>query len=210
MTTPREHPIIFNDESILAILSRRKFETRRVVNPQPVKRGFFWEWRGAGWSREDIGAPAMPCHSLATGPFGCRGHLLWVREAWRVCGVDNVDHAVTVQYRSDMSMVRFPLVDRWYSYIPKIGTRWRPSIHMPRWASRLTLRVVAVHIDRLQTITGSAAKLEGFSPTREKSPRMLFAEAWNRIYGPRGWPLESNPWVWVVNFRLESSARGNT
>ena len=77
--------------------------------------------------------------------------------------------------------------------------KWRPSIHMPRWASRITLEVIGVRIERLQSITYDDAIAEGWDPACGQGADDWFAELWGEINGPQSWT--TNPWVWVVEFR---------
>ncbi len=131
-------------------------------------------------------------------PYGKPGDRLWVRETWThedswCSGVDceqpsHVYHRATESYPDSM--------------------RWRPSIFMPRWASRIDLEVVSVRVERLQEIGEDDAKAEGVEPSRagqdERGPvktyRTGFVRAWDTINGKRA-PWVSNPWVWVVEFR---------
>lgn len=118
---------------------------------------------------------------------GCRygkpGDRLWVRETW---GWDDEDpSAVNPRYRATHSS----------------ADRWIPSIHMPRWASRITLKVESVRLERLQDISQKDAYSEGVTINDPDGcdPVMSFAELWESINGPGSW--EANPWVWVVQFK---------
>lgn len=85
------------------------------------------------------------------------------------------------------------------------GGRWRPSIHMPRWASRITLAVEHIRLEHVQDITEADARAEGVEPatiSRSFAYRDGFADLWDEINGPRGWGWVANPWVWAVTFRL--------
>lgn len=200
-------PILFNAPMIRALLAGEKTETRRVLKPQPhlVSDG------AATW----IGTDGKG-HVARYRP----GDRLWVRETWQEflaselppdrprslrgrfgipseCAKGNVSY---VTYRADGEMPPHPEMGE---------ARWRPSIHMPRWASRLTLLVREVRIERLQDITEDGARAEG---AREPSLRLLcpdlaqaawserqvFSRLWNHQYGPDAW--EANPWVTVTGF----------
>jgi hypothetical protein len=123
-------------------------------------------------------------------PYGAPGDLLWVRETW-------AGHASGVDYAAD-----FAAVSR-----PQAGP-WRPSIHMPRWASRITLRITDIRVERLQDISEDDARAEGAEPCTSTgwhgqnivvmTARELFAELWNKINGPGAW--NENPWVWAISF----------
>lgn len=121
-------------------------------------------------------------------PYGQPGDRLWVRETWAPvpsgpCRPDNpVMYAATVEK-------------------PHIWT-WKPSIHMPRWASRITLEVTGVRVERLQDISNADCWAEGMcddNNPEQKLNRRWFSELWESINGPGSW--EQNPWVWVVEFR---------
>ncbi len=158
--------------------------------------------------------PKWPC------PFGAPGDRLWVRERfspYRVpggcaCSIADATYAVLVDGTH---------VDRDGEITPGLatysegawdGVRWRPSIHMPRWASRIALEVTGVRVERLQAITEEDARAEGVDQgeggrlypsaraARALSYRAGFEHLWNAINGKRA-PWASNPWVWVVDFR---------
>lgn len=89
------------------------------------------------------------------------------------------------------------------------GPHWRPSIHMPRWASRITLRVTDVRVEMLQEITEAGCMAEGLAPMcnhdTEEDLRMAFTVLWDSIGAKRGHSWESNPWVWVVTFEATNA-----
>lgn len=154
-------------------------------------------------------------------PYGYAGDRLWVREAWRR-DIDKVNGARLVQYRADDAIVEAP---RTYFDLPSPG--WVPSIHMHRWASRITLQITGVRVERLQEISEADALAEGITSVRcdtwdrknfpewkdlfdaacaagEKpplgpSPAAAFHALWAEINGPDSWA--ANPWVWVVEFK---------
>ena len=120
--------------------------------------------------------------------FGAPGDLLWVRECW-------AQHESITIYRANEA----ELLPSWM--------KWTPSIHMPRWASRLTLRVTDVRVERVQDITPEDARAEGFDgdcpvgylPAYQAGPcRYHFASSWSDTYGAESWT--ANPWVWCVSF----------
>ena len=139
----KERPILFSGPMVRAILSGTKTQTRRVLKPQPYfdNRGLlWWEWsRSAGSASIDpVGQPSDEW--LKHCPYGAPGDVLWVRETWAPSDL------APVLYRADG---------------PVRNGRWRPSIHMPRWASRLSLRIKSVRVERLQDITEADAIAEG-------------------------------------------------
>jgi len=209
MTKPKEHPILFSNETVRAILDGRKTQTRRPLKPQPEtymgETGLQFEM--PGW-HGSLGVEKFAAHSS---PFGVPGDTLWVRECWAVY-VDEVDPTgKTLLYRADMSAfwdmrpyshrkleAEFnPLTDA----IPPYRPKWTPSIHMPRWASRIDLEVTAVRAERIQDISEADARAEGVdaipSAPAALTHRTSFARLWDAIYAKRGFDWDSNPWVWV-------------
>lgn len=212
----KERPILFSGEMVRAILGGRKTQTRRVVKPgrlwparlpvmgaSEIQPGY-WQLRsysGQAWAT-DIETSAtvigLPC------PYGLPGDRLWVREAWALVPVtayrcsDGVQQT-TCPTDSDTAAVYRAGWDRC-----RPG-RWRPSIHMPRWASRITLEVTGVRVERVQDITEADAQAEGVSPSprpcRGDSFIPMFAFLWDRLNAGRGAGWADNPWVWVVSFR---------
>jgi hypothetical protein len=210
---PKERPILFSAPMIRAILDGRKSQTRRAVKPQPELAQLL---TASGWSawHNERGRPLRY-------PYGQPGDRLWAREAW--CGREG--HALhgctgTYFYRADGEHQQGKQVG--FTYMLR-ERRWRPSIYMPRWASRITLEVTGVRVERLQAISEADAIAEGirlqpFHPDdgwplsqgftwREEDGRCaLFPSAcdayrdlWESINGPGSW--DANPFVWVVEFR---------
>jgi len=193
-----ERPILFSGEMVRAILAGTKTQTRRPVKPQPdVYQGYEATGDGdPGWCLEwpkmpEDGlfpGPAGPAFALANYcPFGAPGDRLWVRETFK-------DH-------SEIAPEERPVLYRADDPQPQDIT-WQPSIHMPRWASRLTLEVTGVRVERLQEISEEDARAEGCGIDTEfckSPPRVDFASTWERLYGLQSWI--DNPWVWVVEFR---------
>ena len=172
MTTTKERPILFSAPMVRAILAGRKTMTRRIVNPQPFvdrsAQGFnrvtWWPTHAkevcgvmspiAMW-RDDMPIEQTGAADIqAISPFPCKSRL-WVRETWG----DRGDYAHIGKLRSDR--VYYAADGK------KSGWKYRPSIYMPRWASRITLQVEAVRVERLQDITGQDVKAEGCEPDWE-------------------------------------------
>jgi hypothetical protein len=204
-----EKPILFSGPMVKAILDGRKTMTRRVLKPQPIwsdggsinDGGGQMDYIEPHWAREP---------KLAYAP----GDLLWVRETWaEACELDENDKPATdmrTYYRADgepFSRYLDPDTDEW-----REGIKWRPSIFMPRWASRISLRVTAVKVERLQDISEDDAKAEGifqtkagswsavedYSPLAGTSPVGGFYCLWTAINGEGAW--DANPWVMAVSF----------
>jgi hypothetical protein len=148
-------------------------------------------------------------------PYGAPGDHLWVKETWAYVGGDEYlyqrDPAAVAWREGYAEDVRFPLADRIGGYIP--GGRWRPPGHMPQWASRITLEVVDVRMERLHAITEEDAVREGVDTVSvAEVPRNGtlsrhedFAQLWEKQHGRGAWA--KNPWVWRVEFRrIEATA----
>lgn len=197
----KERPILFSGPMVRAILAGQKTQTRRLVRlPRGVDPDHWMPQQASGrpdefdalhWPGDD--AVTTPLRS----PYGAPGDLLWVRETW-----------AERQYRTDVDSPdesakseRTPAYAADWSGEP--AYRWRPSIHMPRWASRLSLEVVSIRVERLQEINEEDAKAEGVAlPPNDASAkfRSSFQLLWDSINGKRA-TWASNPWVWVIEFR---------
>ena len=153
-----------------------------------------------------------PTDSALRCPYGAPGDALWVRETWAPLG-DILTEVIGRPrvFRADADLVRDDSGDRvgwWLGETFLEGSerpfRWRPSLHMPRWASRITLDVVSVRVERLQAISEADAEAEGVSADLESRTlaRDAFRELWDSINGKRpGCSWDDDPWVWVVEFR---------
>jgi hypothetical protein len=213
-----ERPIPFRDWEVRATLEGRKRHARRVIKPQPpagaesVSRQLHsqdapendgaWTW----WA----GKPQTPITKPLFCPYGKPGDLLWVRETW--CqGADDgrqVPLRMATLYRADGEHVTLSDGDG-FTAVNKDGSEkspWRPSIHMPRWASRITLRITDVRVERLQDVSRQDCVAEGCAGGHgsipgypySATPREHFHHLWNTINGAGAW--DANPWVWVVAF----------
>ena len=194
-----DRPIIFSAPMVQALLAGRKSQTRRVLKPQPDFRGGVGDYHDAeewGWEDED----GYHVSVLDICPNGFRvGDRLWVREA--VCWVSGWGW----RYRADND----DLAEK-----RETGevSRWRPSIHMPRWASRLTLTVTDVRVQRLADLTDEDAIAEGCDAVlaltikrpngaHPGNPRECYCDLWNSLHGPGAW--DANPWVVAVTFTVQ-------
>lgn len=195
-----EKPILFNTEMVRAILDGRKTQTRRLIKPQPpcaLKK--MTEGQRAGEWHLYQDSPMM--NPTTNSPWGAQyspqyhpGDILWVRETWHglKTGNEKFGHHKTFWYKAD----------------EKDGNpddKWRPSIHMPKEAARIFLKVKDVRAERLQDISVDEIRAEGLDvlgKTMNTSFKM-WSELWNSTVKkadlPRyGW--EANPWVWVIEF----------
>jgi len=189
MNSTKERPIIFSGPMVRAILEGRKTQTRRVVKPQPDD------------TRDKYASAALiEClrfwqdEKLHKCPHGQPGDRLWVRETYNY-----TDDSTGTIYRASVECVH--------------GPRWKSPMFMPRKASRLTLEIVNVRVDRLQDISEDDLKAEGVTPDmvdsggQDMGGRWInvpdyyhpYAQLWESIHGPGSWA--ANPWVWVIEFR---------
>ena len=233
-TVVRERPIIFSGPMVRAILEGRKTQTRRVVKPLKMNSDYGTpRWDGA-WidgppNCQYLHVPfvndAYPDNRTVQRHY-CQhdpGDRLWVRETWGVCDVDGGGDAYAIAYKAGGSGDDVVWKDCRYSDCGKYGTyytdfRWKPSIHMPRWACRLLLEVVSVRVERVQEISGADVLAEGVdnggsNPAQgkrwENMQRMAFEELWDSLNAKRGFSWASNPWVWVIEFKRISDPDQN-
>lgn len=189
-------PILFSGDMVRAILDGRKTQTRRPIKPQPgFSRWSGFVQNGCAYGLGMDYAEMVRNFARYQCPYGAPGDRLWVRETW---GYSTTDSVI---FRADDQSERAKR-ERWVS-----APLWRPSIHMPRWASRLTLEVIDVRVERVQDITEDDARAEGVTPVafcRAGVPdgnehREAFEMAWKALYGDESWAR--NDWVWAVTFR---------
>ncbi|MBF0309007.1 MAG: hypothetical protein HQL56_05735 [Magnetococcales bacterium] len=200
----KERPIIFNTESVLAILDGRKTVTRRVINPQPIKDKRNPDYRLPSWSLRQGRTYCEwffgPQNTTSNGdllywrsPYGEPGYRLWVKEMW---------------YPSREGAVYY--ADNEHGFVsPKAG--WKSPLFMPRSVSRIILEVVDLRAERLHEITNEETIKEGVEYIGQSLYRYnhlvsseavnLYEKQWNNINAKRGYHWEDNPWVWRVEFR---------
>lgn len=206
----KERPILFSGEMVRAILSGRKKQTRRVVKLAEFQpsgtSGYRWSWRDKRhrWNECNDAMLAYQC------PYGIAGDRLWVREAFAdvPCPADEPHPRLRIGPNGEGITWRADWTGN------PSGFKWQPSIHMPRWASRITLEITGIRVERLQDITEEDAIAEGlekrswvgpaqFTDNKGRTvhgrPLGVFRELWQSINGPESWA--ANPWVWVVSFR---------
>lgn len=217
----KERPILFSAPMVRAVLEGRKTQTRRVIKPQPsagVRDSVF-----VHSGLEDGHGRELRC------PYGAPGDRLWVRETWAVqrfepCLPHERDwqelHSPTIRYLADGATQRVQGdratgVGIYHGPVEKS----RPSIHMPRWASRITLEITDVRVHRVQNISEADALAEGINridhgregsyyhaartephPKNWCDPIDAFHELWDAINGMRSFGWNVNPWVWALTF----------
>lgn len=217
----KERPTLFSAPMVKAILEGKKTQTRRVVKLREFQRtetrGYDWTFRDrrALWNDYTTDRLVTSKHN----PYGAPGDKLWVREAWSHDAPD-LDAC-----RSALDCCSIPGYGPYYraTEVAPDTLRWISPLFMPRWASRITLEITDVRVQRLQEISEDDARAEGVEPytpphghispeQRVPGPgfdrcrlgdqphRLPFADLWDRINGKHA-PWGSNPWVWCVSFR---------
>lgn len=178
-------PILMNVPMTRALAGGRKSHTRRVIKPQPLESCVLLEPRSASdvaeWASSDSGTPV---HS-ARCPYGAWGDLLWVRETWTLNNKGLTTSQASVSYKADSEGCK---------------DSWRPSIHMPRWASRMTLCITDVRVARLQAASVPDIIAAGCPHTTHREALHWFRCQWDVSYAKRGYGWEINPWVWLLQF----------
>ena len=210
-TTVKERPILFSEPMVHAILDGRKTQTRRVVRiPSNWHLGKKPESYGpADFAFLDMADPVGTYPTLRTCPYGQPGDLLWVRETW-VLGRASFENRTDVPLGPPQrGGARSPVIYKASPLINKEEFRWKPSIYMPRWASRLTLEVTGIRVQRVQEISHEDAVAEGCYriepceayPHGNAWGRAGYAALWDEINKKRGYGWDKNQWVWVVAFK---------
>jgi hypothetical protein len=211
----KEKPVIFSGPMTKAILSGTKTQTRRVIKPQPTDswmREQVTDWSlyytRNRWGR--LEKHLWICHPTENKeivcPYGKPGDQLWVRERWYCAGEHECD-GYPVRYEVDADLAR------------AVSTKWRTPIFMPRWASRITLEITNIRVQRVQEISEADAIAEGVRQLRDGSgtyagregpgnlvtpwptAKEAFADGWDAINAKRGFSWSSNVWVWVLEFK---------
>ena len=196
----KERPILYQGAMVRAILDGRKTQTRRIIKSQ--------------WQMLPLENPDYVREALAKCPYGQPGDRLWVKEThwrygqWGKNGKTKSGkqkwkfHAFNNEARfTEQPKTSYRTICGWYK---------RPSIFMPHWASRITLEIAKVRVERLQDISGCDVLAEGVdngksNPTMgerwENMQRMAFEALWDSLNAKRGFGWDVNPWVWVIEFK---------
>lgn len=202
----KERPILFNGAMVRALLDGSKTQTRRAVKSKFEIDYLPLDLDGAIWPHNSTYSDAfeeqpMPC------PYGQPGDQLWVREAWRaplafeLTKPNGIPKGSPIVFQADGA-----------GSLPHCNAgKLRPSMFMPRWASRLTLEIISVRVEQLQAISEADAIADGIDPTEAKTtlasigmqdisgPVAEYSVLWEQINGTGSW--DANPWVWVVEFK---------
>lgn len=195
---PSEKPVIFSGPMVNAIIEGRKTQTRRVVKPQTAYEIKATSVKGS-WYVSDPHASSSGNSSFGC-PYGRFGDRLWVRETLREQPDGWVYDADQSPIEMDADDPRAPAMVSWAHHVERSVCS---PIHMPRWASRVTLEITDVRVERLQKISFKDCIAEGIHPIGpEHDPSVVkseFEHGWNNLNGKRA-PWASNPWVWVLTF----------
>lgn len=189
-----ERPMLFNGDMVRAILEGRKTQTRREVKLSKHYSNCHLEIENKNLmvvnTQDQEARKEIYC------PYGSVGDQLWVRETFGLLGDEakHVLHYRATHYRDGKNM------------------GWKPSIHMPRWASRIQLEITGIRVERLNDCSESDAKAEGVKPDNETSKDVMdgivpqlqhkepYMRLWEKINGAGSWA--ANPWVWVIEFKV--------
>lgn len=200
-----ERPILFNGAMVRAVLAGTKTQTRRIWK---MPRSCSWYAALGGEQEGHIQDDEGPwCGSVdeVRCPYGRPGERLWVRETW-----NRFEPWQGFSYAADHEGFGIGPDDD-PDHVPEHAVRWKPSIHMPRAASRILLEVTEVRVERLQDISEADALAEGIQQLQDgfgladgshfhaADPRQSYFSLWEAINGPGS--VEANPWVWAVSFR---------
>ena len=205
-----EHPLPMSAPMVRAILDGKKTQTRRLVKPQPQ---MVTDMRTQPWDGSADVLLSLMTKAGKTCPYGKSGDQLWVRETVFINHFMGLQ--VPVAERADCELY-YRATDeadmrKWEDHE---GIRWTPSIHMPRWASRITLELTGVRVERLQDISEADARAEGidYDPGEggvfhvsglagccNETAIGSYRKLWESIYGTGSWA--ANPWVWVLLFK---------
>lgn len=238
----KERGMIFNAEMVRAILDGRKTQTRRPIKWKQTRFTEIGEREdGSKWPWSEDAEHA--CDFWHPCPFGAVGDRIWVRETWATLGNEDgccvdwegnlckgdersaarIYRASCEQRPGDYGLWSIPDDAYWKPHTKehKFEGAWRPSIHMPRWASRILLEITDVRVERLNAISEEDATAEGVPPAGSLLPdypgtfltpkgdfataKVAFQRLWESIYGEESW--KANGWVWVISFkRVEGGA----
>ena len=226
----KERGMIFNGEMVRAILDGRKTQTRRPIKWKQTRFTEIGEREdGSKWPWSEDAEHA--CDFWHPCPFGAVGDRIWVRETWQAIHdyCDENGHVDERRYARSIPRHRgnywHPVYEEAWGNESREDREfpWRPSIHMPRWASRILLEITDVRVERLNAISEEDAEAEGIdmealydsqdcydciadhNMTGRPTVTGAFKYLWESIYGEEGWL--ANPWVWVIEFkRVEGGA----
>ncbi|HBR3311751.1 TPA: hypothetical protein L9S24_002313 [Klebsiella pneumoniae] len=206
MTKITERGIIFNAEMVRALLDGRKTQTRRPIKWKQTRLTEICEREdGSKWPWSEDAEHA--CDFWHPCPFGTVGDRIWVREAFlvhsRATDVATLVYKASERNSWTEQTRRVPVA---VCNKPATPEKWTPSLHMPRWASRILLEITGVRVERLRSMSQDDARAEGvIAASGPMEASLAFRELWDSIYGEESW--KANPWDWVIEFkRVEGGA----
>ncbi|MFY0839767.1 ASCH domain-containing protein [Klebsiella pneumoniae] len=196
-----ERGMIFNSEMVRAILDGRKTQTRRPVKFPVLDKNLGCELAGNELAGE------LSAGNYLNSAFGKPGDRIWVRETFRVHS--RATDVATLVYKASVRNSWTEQTHRVPVSVcnkPATPEKWTPSLHMPRWASRILLEITDVRVERLRSMSQDDARAEGvIAASGPMEAGLAFRELWDSIYGEESW--KANPWVWVIEFkRVEGGA----
>lgn len=217
--------MIFNAEMVRALLDGRKTQTRRPIKWKQTRFTEIGEREdGSKWPWSEDAEHA--CDFWHPCPFGAVGDRIWVRETWGVVSHAFSDDGLMIDWVPDRpatAIHEMPFGNGYYSGYAIYAADgdftwgdddgyedgrscWKPSIHMPRAASRILLEITNVRVERLRSMSQDDARAEGvIAASGPMEAGLAFRELWDSIYGEESW--KANPWVWVIEFkRVEGGA----
>lgn len=211
----KTRPILMNGAMVRATLAGAKTQTRRVVSPQPPSGHVWIGWCASSlhrtdeeksvWALDDS-SQLHNAHRVRC-PHGRPGDRLYVRETFGYMSPDEHQRPhseCNIEYRADLAPGCTDRPGNW-----PVGEcaddperpRWRPSLHMPQSASRITLEITGVRVERLQDISTEDIIAEGLSTTlRGYDAECDLRDQWRKLWESTGGDWDSNPWLWVINF----------
>lgn len=207
----KERGILFNTEMVKAVLDGRKTQTRRVVKPQPYKHKFgsigmsVWRWLYKNkYDFQDQQNWINHC------PYGQVGDRLWVRETTCIAPKNfaSPDDSCIPDKEGELRYVSYRADGHPEDAMRDYKLKWTPSIHVPRWASRINLEITDIRVERVQDITEEDSLKEGIKIDGTSSMGHVFTGKehfwglWDFINKKRGFGWDVNPWVWVVEFKV--------
>ena len=216
-------PILFNTEMVRAILDGRKSCTRRLVKPQPNEKHTYQ----LGFVTDSTEKKEVGCFGFGIDEYGGSiqyakppyqpGDILYVRETWGISNLNYESKIAYIVYRASEEQenegcrkVHLPdeKFEKMYESMAESEPEWHPSIHMPKEAARIWLKVTDVRVERLQDITADSIRNEGLSSLAVHCGDMEIAlKEWENLWNSTikksdidryGWG--ANPWVWVIEF----------
>ncbi|MHC4574383.1 MAG: morphogenetic protein [Planctomycetota bacterium] len=202
----KERPILFNAEMVRAILDGRKTQTRRPMKLRDFRpsdtRGYEWAYRDNRALWNEVSTPML---IELKSPFGQPGDRLWVRETW----AKEESRYICPNYGNPGAHFEGDLFYR-ASHDDNWPGPWKPSIHMPRAYSRITLEAKRVWAERLRSITPQDCHAEGIRiattlddfPAQAPAYTRSFNDIWAPIYAAKGYGWDENPWVWACEFEV--------